>query len=139
VVSAVKVCLADVIAQRLISELSHTVDFDLDQIESSTVRLCQYTLMHDESIEDVRGVFWRDVLSHTSGSLGNSFAMTDGPTSLPMSNMRREDSATYLDSAADVLTSGTFQCDADEMLARAQGVPLGYRMDEFIHLDDFPS
>jgi hypothetical protein len=138
-VSAVKVWLANLISQRLISELSHTVDFDLDQIESSTARLCQYTLMHDESIEYVGGVFWRDVFSHTSRSLGNSFAITDGPSSLPMSNMWREDSATHLDSATEVLTSGTFQCDADEMLARAQGVPFGHRMDEFIHLDDFPS
>ena len=125
--------------QRLISELSHTVDFDLDQIESSTVRLCQHTLMHDEFVEETGGVFWRDVLSPSSGPLGNSFGLTGGSDSLPPPHLWREDSAPHLNNSTDVQTSGTFQCDADEMLAQAQGVPLGHRIDEFINFNDFPS
>ena len=95
--------------------------------------------MHDESVDEVGGVFWRDVLSPTSGHLGNSYALTDGPAALPLPHMWREDSATRLNSANDILTSGTFQCDADQMLAQAQGIPLGHRMDEFINLNDFTS
>ena len=43
------------------------------------------------------------------------------------------------DGPGDDLNSGTFQCDADAILAQAQGISLGHRMDDFINLDDYAS
>lgn len=43
------------------------------------------------------------------------------------------------DGASDTLRKGAFLCDADEILARAQGISLGYEMDDFLHLDDYDS
>lgn len=126
--------------QRLTSELSHTVEFDIDDLESSTARLCQYSLIHDDHAEILAGFRpsekpWNPIVgdsSRISASRGHSVIS-------PSSSLWRENPVAQTEGMSDNLTPSGYQCDADEILAQAQEVPLGHQMGDFIDLHDYVS
>ena len=122
------------------SELSHTVDFDFDQIESSTARLCQHGLTHHDSADEVGGSMWPDrSWTPITRDVGNSFALRDHSAVLRPSPLWREDSVIPVDGESDDLMPSAFQCDADEILAQAQAISLGHQIDDFVNLDEHAS
>ena len=124
----------------MISALSHTVDFDLDEIESSTARLCQYSVMHGGSGNNIGGPALPDKLwTFETGRAQGSDVLSDFPAIPHPSPFERQTSTSHSSDTSHQQRLGTFQCDADAILAQAQDIVLGHRMDDFINLDDYAS
>ena len=97
-------------------------------------------MTHGDYADDFGGLVLPDKFwTLETGHAQNLNALKDQSAVPRPSPLWRQDSATHLSGNSDDQGSGTFQCDADEILAQAQGISLGYLMDDFINLDDYAS
>jgi hypothetical protein len=100
----------------VISELSHTVDFDIDQIECSVVRLCQSSV----EAQDMQHIQQQDSIIPLDQQVTISAGM-------PL--MERVES-TYSVNVDP-------QNEADKMLAQAEELPMEFGFKDLLNLHDF--
>ena len=96
--------------------------------------------MHDDDADEIGGGLWpNEPRASFSGSAGGQLS-SRLPFSIPQTPaLWRERSQTQTSGENGGLDAVAFPCDADDILAQAQGIPLGHGMNYFMHLDDFAS
>lgn len=103
----------------VISELSHTVDFDIDQIESSVIRLCQ------DSVEDHQYIQRQRHQDSVIPLLDHQVAVSPGMR-MPLTEGVENASSIHADP----------QNEADKMLAQAEELPMEFGFNDLLNLDD---
>lgn len=117
----------------MISELSHTIDIDVDQVKYCTARLCQYSHLDDksakelDSIEMFEGFRSHSTTSHLDVSINSSVPIT---SLKPLSGLFDPIFQTYRETRGEI--SEPQQCDADSILAHAQEMSLGHPLEDLI-------
>jgi len=99
----------------VISELSHTVDFDIDHIESSVIRLCQGDVDDQQSIQ-----------RQLQQDLAIQAPDREGPVSPVIRTplMERVEGVNF-----------DPQNEADKMLAQAEELPMEFGFNDLLNLD----
>jgi hypothetical protein len=94
-------------------ELSHTVEFDIDQVESSVVRLCQ------SNVEE-QSMYLQAPIAPPNQQVVIS-------TDIPSMERVKSTSSAKVD----------LQNEADKMLAQAEELPMEFGFSDLLNLDNF--
>ena len=114
------------LCQRLVSEISHTVEFDFDEIEASTARLCQHNLAQsDQSEDEGRLHFGQDPLYPRSdveiAAPSNPIVSSNRSGLFNPLSEQIQDLSIGLKNVNDLETLVSLPYGADQILAKAQG------------------
>jgi len=119
----------------LVHRLSHTVDFNFDQIEASTTRLCRSEMTDTNTLTPTfkaSGLLIADIMNPEP-------PVPKQNSAVPLSQILWQDDSlmatSRMESAAQSPLANSSYWDADELLAQANEISLAHSIEDFVNLE----